>query len=71
MTRTVYKHNGVVYLADNAGTWIVNKGNPPNPYSIGSEFSLKRTWLPTDNMCKYGDFDTYDDAMNRVRSIID
>lgn len=34
MSRTVYKHNGVVYITDNAGTWIVNKGNAPNPYSI-------------------------------------
>lgn len=70
MIRTVYKANGVVYITDNAGTWIVNKGNAPNPYSIGSEFLLKRTWITTDNMCKYGEYSTYEEAMNRVRSIM-
>lgn len=70
MTRTVYKNKGDVYLTDDSGTWIVSKGNSPNPYSMGSEFTLKRTWIPITGMCKYGEYETYEETMERVRSII-
>ena len=68
--RTVYKSKGVVYITDPTGTWIVKRGNPPNPFSIGSEFKLERTWINTDNMTKYGEYESYDAMIERVRSII-
>lgn len=68
--RTVYKSKGVVYITDSVGTWIVTKGNPPNPYSIGSEFTLKLTWNSTDGMTNYGEYASYEEMIERVRSII-
>ena len=68
--RSVYKSKGIVYVTDSTGTWIVERGNPPNPYSIGTEFKLKRTWISTDGMTKYGEFESYDNMIELVRSII-
>lgn len=68
--RTVYKSNGIVYVKDSSGTWVVTKGNNPNPYSLGQEFLFKRTWLSVLTMTKYGEFETYEEMIDRVRSII-